>query len=156
MDFISHFLMWKRKRQSFEGSLSRSSPYNRYQGIVYTEEDSPDSLGIFDSPDDEDWQVNSEYHAGLIGGFANPSSGVSFKAVCRFIIPQRDSILLTFNKTKRSVIQTIIANENFDEGVYDVDIVDSSLRSGMYRVYCHIYQNGIELISHGDLIFNRF
>jgi hypothetical protein len=135
-----------------EASLAGSNPQNRFHGIIYTTESSPDPLGVFDGPDDGDWEQNKVNNIGLYACFPNPASR---STVSRFTIPNRDSIVLTLNKTKRSIMSTIIS-ETLDEGTYDVDIVDSTMKDREYRMYGRFFDKGIEYISHGDLLWTKY
>ncbi len=60
-----------------EGSFDGSTPGNRFHGIIYTTEQSPDPLGIFDAPDDGDWQVNPNPSMGPRACFPNPTTGIT-------------------------------------------------------------------------------
>jgi hypothetical protein len=134
-----------------DDSLSGSTIHNRFKGIIFTTEASSDSLGILDGvTDDGEWKIDNVL-GGLEHCFPNPTTGSTTE---RIDLPQKDSISLTINKTKRTIIRTIFS-ALYDPGTYDVDVVDSSLKYGMYRIYGHIFGAGQSVTSYGNVMFRQ-
>ncbi|MFI5263875.1 MAG: hypothetical protein ACHQM6_05115 [Candidatus Kapaibacterium sp.] len=133
-----------------EGPFDGSKPENRFQGIIYTLETSSDSLGLIDGPDDGDWQANKNPYMRADPCYPNPTVGRNITT--RFDIQNNDSVVVTVNKTKRSVIKKIVS-EIRDAGTWEYQIFMDSITSGQYRLYYHFVDSSRVFNSHGDVKF---
>jgi hypothetical protein len=133
---------------STEGSLGGSTAENRFRGIIYTTEASPDPLGVFDGPDDGDWQVNKIPSMGPDACFPNPTMGKT--TVARFSIQNNDSVVITLNKTKHNSIAYILSGIRYS-GTYEIEIGMDSLKAGQYRLYYHLVDSTRVFDSYGDI-----
>ena len=133
---------------STDGSLSGSTPENRFRGIVYTTESSPDPLGVFDGPDDGDWQASKNPNMGPVPCFPNPVTGKT--SVARFSIQNNDSVVITLNKTRRGTLK-YLASEVLYSGTYELGIPMDSLKAGQYRLYYHFVDSTRVFDSYGDI-----
>jgi hypothetical protein len=140
-----------------EGSFDGSKPENRFRGIIYTTEASPDSLGLIDGPDDGDWQINKNPLMGAKPCYPNPARGAFMNLTAVFDIQNKDSVLVTWNKTKRLVLAKYVSSV-ISPGSYPIIIsADSTegIKYGEYRLYYHFVDSGRGYNSFGDIMFLR-
>ena len=120
---------------------------NRWRGIIYTTEASPNPIGIIDGPDDSDWQATPIFTPNP--AYPNPaitatSLGISFPA-------QLDSVKCQLFITPHHVLQTI-ADGTYGIGTYVFQTNLSALSPGSYRALWSGYKNGAAVSSHGDIM----
>jgi hypothetical protein len=135
-------------------SLRGSYASNRFRGVIYTTEASPDSLGVIDGPDDGDW--------GRAGGiqflspcYPNPAYGVHAITTIRFAVPgSSDSVTVSLNRTRHSVLRTYLNSEQMEPGFYEYGVNDS-LRGGMYRFVFQLIDSGKVYVSRGDILLTN-
>ena len=135
-------------------SLSGSTPQNRFHGIIYTTETSPDPLGVFDGPDDGDWKALSDTTIKCFPLFPNPSSlGAEIQYQTRNDL---DSVFITLNKTRSYVIDTLfIFNEAKSQGQYGLTLQFPQIRHGMYRLFFQVRRKGSTISTRGDVIVSN-
>jgi hypothetical protein len=135
--------------------LHGSSPNNRFRGVINTTKSSPDSLGLIDSPDDDDWKMTAPKGARIAPCFPNPINGLNPSTTFQFLISQEnDSAYFTVNRTPSSIILT----ENIgkmSKGKYEYLAYLSGNSPGVYRLYYHLFRDGLEYISHGDVMIEN-
>jgi len=132
-----------------EGSFSGSTPGNRFHGVIYTTEASPDPLGVLDAPDDSDWSYKPTDAVYPLPLYPNP---VSKMATIHWIIQSQGAeVTLSVNRTRRDSIYSF-TTPALQAGEHAYGISFASMKSGMYRVYITGKSNGDIYKSYGDVI----
>ena len=132
--------------------LTGSSPFNRFQGVVYTTALGSDSLGMLDEPDDGDYRAAIDSHIVTYPIFPNPSPASSYP-IFQFQLNRPARVSLSIRKTPRSVISYIIDNELLDAGMLETSSQASALDNGQYRLYLVTTVPGkAQHVSYGDFI----
>jgi hypothetical protein len=129
-----------------------SSPLNRFHGVIFTTEQSPDSLGILDGPDDGDW-IPQNSAPFINNSFPNPFSN---KTTLLWLLPQRGEVFVSVNKTYRETIySTSFGLMEAGQWKYELSmdsVMPTGIKPGMYRVFLTMLVNDKKYGSKGDII----
>ncbi len=132
-----------------EGPFSGSDPENRFHGVVYTTEQSPDPLGVLDAPDDSDWSHNAKDGVFPLSIYPNP---VMKFASFTWIVQEQGAIAaFSLNRTPRDSVFSL-ATPLLQAGQHTYSISFDNVRTGMYRLYFSGKIGGEVFTSHGDVI----
>lgn len=134
-------------------SLEGSYPSNRYKGVVYTTENSPDPLGIIDGPEIDDWGSANNDSIKLFPVYPNPSDGDNYYGVLRFQLLKRiDSLYISLNMTDSKIYEFLDSTSSVEVGSYPYAVSVPGARNGMYRLFFSAWVKGKRYTLHGDVI----
>jgi hypothetical protein len=134
-------------------SLSGSNPRNRFTGILFTTEQSPDPIGLLDGPDDDDWKPFSLNEYKVSPAYPNPmvrSGTMTF--VSRSV---SDTMRVTLHRTLNDELMELLFISNLKLGSYPFiyDLSAYEIPFGQYRVYFELSHNGEKYLTHGDIMY---
>jgi hypothetical protein len=136
----------------FTGLFDGSSSTNRFHGVQFTTEDSPDTQGIIDGPDDGDWRPFT-VSPGSISCHPNPTAGIIFLT---FDNPfKNDSVYFSINVTPNGYLKKYPVHKYLSGGTISTGLDLSLLPPGEVRLYLHLYHDGQEYISRGDIMIKK-
>lgn len=120
---------------------------DRFCGVTFTNEQSPDPLGMLDAPDDGDFSKPSEAVGFLTGIFPNPTT---VSATTRFQLNAQSQVRLWIAQTPATVLFVEIDNELLQPGFYDVNTL--SMPPGQNRVYLEVVNGSRRDTTYADVI----
>ncbi len=136
---------------SFEGLFDGSTIDNRYHGIIYTTEQSSDPQGLFDGPDDGDWQSNGDLlKASPV--YPNPCSG---STTLQMEIAEAGKIVYSINRTASDVVW----RDSVDAapaGTHEIELSFASVPAGTYRIFITTSAGSKTAAAYGDVRNDKF
>lgn len=140
---------------SFEGGMN---PRNRYRGIIYTVEVSPDPIGIMDGPDDGDWVSSNLTKSQIFPVCPNPVSSTGDSVVCRLSFDLQEEagpIVFRLMKADGVPLYVYTMNTRFAAGGHVLDLELPKQRTpGTYRLESEITFDDEVVTSRGDILMN--
>lgn len=136
----------------FTGLFGNTGPENRFHGILFTTEQSPDVQGVLDSADDGDWQAFPNSLGEVHACSPNPTTGIvtfSFQ-----IIGETDSLNISLNVTPKGALMNIPL-KGLSSGYHSMAANLASFERGTVRSYLHLFHDGQEYISRGDIMITK-
>lgn len=134
-------------------SLSGSNSRNRFTGILFTTEQSPDPIGLLDGPDDDDWRpfALSEYTVTP----ASPNPTVSIGTISFVSRSASDTMRVTLQRTINDEFIELFVAPNPQPGYHSFayDLNRYEIPFGQYRVYFELFHNGEKYLTHGDIMY---
>lgn len=121
---------------------------DRFCGVTYTNEQSPDPLGILDAPDDGDFSKPSEAVGFLTGIYANPTTT---STIIRFVLNDPSQVKLWVARTPATISTVDIDNETLQPGYFEVDHIFTE-PPGQYRVYLVVTNGNRRDTTYADII----
>ena len=137
---------------SFTGSFAGSEESNRFKGIVFTSEASPDSLGILDAPAGGDWQTRNELGFALEPAYPNWAWGSTVLGF--FLLKGADSVHIQILLTPSVVLTEKTIREPLEAGQYSyrLDLADLL---GIYRIRVKVWLKDEIAEGLGDIWVRR-
>ena len=139
---------------SFDEALDGSNPDNRFHGIIYTTEQSPDAQGLLDAPDDGDLKFESSNGFYVEGMYPNPASK-DFSI--GWVLQKEGAVSFTLNRTPKDILFTEDMHSLLSPGNHMIEFsLDSikthAIRNGTYRFYFKGTIDNSVFTYHGDLM----
>lgn len=136
-----------------EGAFDGSIPGNRFHGIIYTTESSPDPLAILDGPDDGDWKSADSNEFIPRPLYPNPTSGQMSTLGWAL---QTEGLIISFslNKTPKDSL-FFYSTDPLSAGFHEYAVSLKGIKPGMYRIYLSAKRNSTTYLSHGDVMVSN-